>query len=71
MASRFGVHPAMIHQWKHALFEGASGVSECGGGKTTEVDEEQDKDFHIKIGEETAANDFWPDSSNPEPAKEV
>jgi transposase len=26
LASQFGVHPAMIHQWKRALLEGASGV---------------------------------------------
>ena len=26
LASRFGVHPTMIHQWKRALLQGASGV---------------------------------------------
>ncbi|GGA40472.1 transposase [Pelagibacterium lentulum] len=26
LASRFGLHPTMIHQWKRALLEGASGV---------------------------------------------
>ena len=31
LASRFGVHPTMIHQWKRALLEGASGVFERGG----------------------------------------
>ena len=36
LASRFGVHPTMIHQWKRALLKGASGVFERG-----EVDEEQ------------------------------
>ena len=30
LASRFGVHPTMIHQWKRALLEGASGVFERG-----------------------------------------
>jgi len=33
LASRFGVHPTMIHQWKRALLEGASGVFERGGRK--------------------------------------
>lgn len=36
-ASRFGVHPTMIHQWKRALLEGASGVFERGGRKAPEV----------------------------------
>ena len=26
LASRFGVHPMMINQWKRALLDGASGV---------------------------------------------
>lgn len=58
LASRFGVHPAMIHQWKRALLEGASGVFERGGRNVTEVDEEQVKDFHAEIGELVVANDF-------------
>ncbi|MFD1752297.1 transposase [Salipiger marinus] len=40
LASRFGVHPTMIHQWKRALLEGASGVFERGGRKKPEIDEE-------------------------------
>ena len=36
LASRFGVHPTMIHQWTRALLEGASGVFERGGRKTPE-----------------------------------
>ncbi|WP_156785543.1 IS3 family transposase [Sulfitobacter sp. EE-36] len=58
LASRFGVHPTMIHQWKRALLEGALGVFERGGRKAPEVDEEQVKDLHAKIGELAVANDF-------------
>ncbi len=58
LASRFGVHPTMIHQWKRALLEGASEVFERGGKKAPEVDEAQIKDLHAKIGELAVANDF-------------
>jgi transposase len=59
LASRFGVHPTMIHQWKRALLEGASGVFERGGRKKPEIDEEQVKELHAKIGELAVANSFW------------
>jgi transposase len=58
LASRFGVHPTMIHQWKRALLEGASGVFERGGRKKPEIDEEQVKELHAKIGELAVANSF-------------
>nr|WP_173507580.1 IS3 family transposase [Aliiroseovarius sp. xm-d-517] len=58
LASRFGVHPTMIHSWKRALLEGASGVFERGGKKAPEIDEEQVKELHAKIGELAVANDF-------------
>jgi len=58
LASRFGVHPTMIHTWKRALREGASGVFERGGKKAPEIDEEQVKELHAKIGELAVANDF-------------
>ncbi len=43
LACRFGVHPTMIHQWKRALLEGASGVFERGGQKAPEVDEDRQR----------------------------
>nr|WP_287259476.1 IS3 family transposase [Thioclava sp.] len=58
LASRFGVHPTMIHSWKRALLEGASGVFERGGKKAPEIDEEQVRELHAKIGELAVANDF-------------
>lgn len=71
LASRFGVQPTMIHQWRRALLEGASGVFERGERKTPEIDEEQVKDLPVKIGESAAANVFWPESSNLGPASEA
>jgi transposase len=59
LATRFGIHPTMIHQWKRALLEGAPGVFEH-GGKSREpvVDEAAVKELHAKIGELAIANDF-------------
>ena len=50
LSSQFGVHPTMIHSWKRALLESPSGVFERGGKKSPEVDEEQMKELHAKIG---------------------
>ena len=58
LVSQFGVHPTMIHQWKRALLKGASGVFERGVRKKPEIDEEQMKGFHAKIGELAVANSF-------------
>ena len=58
LASRFGIHPTMIHQWKRALLEGASDVFARGGKRKPEIDEDQVKELHAKIGELTVANDF-------------
>lgn len=65
LSSQFGVHPTMIHSWKRALLEGASGVFERGGRKAPEIDEEQMKELHAKIGELAVANDFL--SRKPKP----
>ncbi len=58
LASEFGVHPTMTHSWKRAFLEGASGVFERGGKKRPEIDEEQVKELHAKIGELAVANGF-------------
>nr|WP_247649283.1 IS3 family transposase [Labrenzia sp. THAF82] len=59
LASRFGVHPTMIHQWKRALLEGASDVFARGGKRKPEIDEDQVKELHAKIGELAVANGFF------------
>jgi transposase len=58
LASRFGVHPTMIHQWKRALLEGAPGVFERGSRRKPDIDEAQVHELHAKIGELAVANDF-------------
>lgn len=54
LASRFGIYPTMIHTWKKALLEGETSVFERGGNKAPEIDEEQVKELHAKIGGITA-----------------
>ncbi|MEP4410485.1 MAG: transposase [Roseibium sp.] len=58
LASRFGAHPTMIHQWKRALLEGTFGILERDNRKAPEVDEKQGKDLYAKIRELAVANDF-------------
>ena len=57
LASRFGVHPTMIHQWKKALLDGASEIFQRGrnpvGPEAGRI-----KDLHAKIGELTVERDF-------------
>ena len=59
LATRFGVDPTMIHQWKRQLLEGASDVFERGRkGREPAVDEETVRELHAKIGQLAMANDF-------------
>ena len=58
LASRYGVHPPMINQWKKLLVAGAADVFERGRRKEPAVDETMVKELHAKIGELAVANDF-------------
>ena len=59
LASRFGVHPTMIHQWKKALLDGASDIFQRGRTSAEpEADPGRIKDLHAKIGELTVERDF-------------
>jgi transposase len=59
LASRFGVHPTMIHQWKKALLDGASEIFQRGRNPVDpEVDPTRIKELHAKIGELTVERDF-------------
>jgi transposase len=58
LATAYGVHPTMIHQWKKALLEGAADIFERGPKKTAEMDEAAVRELHAKIGELAVANDF-------------
>ena len=59
LATEYGVHPTMIHQWKKALLDGAADIFERGSKRSAaEVDEETVRSLHAKIGELAVANDF-------------
>ncbi len=59
LASRFGVHSTMIHQWKKALLEGAADIFQRGRTLTEpEVDAGRIKELHAKIGQLTVEKDF-------------
>lgn len=66
LASRFRVHPTMIHALRRALLAGVSGAFARSSAKKPEIDKKQVKKLHSKIGERAMANDFfWPISSSP------
>jgi transposase-like protein len=59
LASRFDVHPTMIHQWKKALLKGAADIFQRGRGPAEpEADAGRIKELHAKIGELTVERDF-------------
>jgi transposase len=58
LASRFGVHPNMIGQWKRQAIEGMAEAFRSKSGRGDALSEEQVKELHAKIGQLTVERDF-------------
>lgn len=71
LATEYGVHPTMVHQWKKALLEGAPDIFERDGMKAAEADEAQVRELHAKTGELAVVNDFLSQSPSPGTASEA
>jgi transposase len=58
LASRFGIHPTMIAQWKRQAAQGMVDVFSGKAGRH-EIDQEaRIKELHAKIGQLTVERDF-------------
>lgn len=58
LASRFGVHPNMIAQWKRQAIEGMADSFRSKSERSDALSEEQVKELHAKIGQLTVERDF-------------
>lgn len=58
VASRFGVHPNQVAQWKGQAVEGMVSLFAGKAERQAAVSEEQVKDLHAKIGQLTVERDF-------------
>lgn len=58
VASRHGVHPNQVAQWKGQAVDGLVGVFSGRAERQEAVGEEQVKDLHAKIGQLTVERDF-------------
>jgi len=58
LATRFGIHPNMVTQWKRQVIEGIAEVFTGKTGHNGTAHEEQIKELHAKIGQLTVERDF-------------
>ena len=58
LASRFGVHPNLIAQWKRQAIEGMAESFRSKSERSDALSEEQVKELHAKIGQLTVERDF-------------
>jgi transposase len=58
LATRFGIHPNMVTQWKRQAIEGIAEVFTGKAGNNGTLHEEQVKELHAKIGQLTVERDF-------------
>jgi len=58
LASKYGVHPNQISQWKKQAKEGIAASFSGKGQKTPQSDAARIKELHAKIGQLTVEKDF-------------
>lgn len=58
LASRFGVHPNQVAQWKKQALEGLTEIFAGKAEKVSHSREAEIKDLHAKIGQLTVERDF-------------
>ena len=58
LAARYEVHPNMITNWKRQAIENMAAVFSGTGERSSKADDDQIKDLHAKIGQQTVERDF-------------
>ena len=57
LASRFGIHPTMVSNWKRKMLEGAADIFDK-NNKTRKQDEARTDELYKQIGQLKVENDF-------------
>lgn len=58
LATRFGIHPNQVTDWKKQAIEGLAGVFNGKAERNDTVHEAERKELHAKIGQLTVERDF-------------